>query len=69
VDNDAQRGKATSCAEALTPELPETDESSFVAELVRQAISKRAADSRYPLGWMDPQRIDRVLGEFTRQRK
>jgi hypothetical protein len=74
VDDDDERGRPSSCAEALTPEMAETDRSSlemsetddasFVTELVRQAISQRAGESRCPLGWLDQQRLDRVLRKY-----
>jgi hypothetical protein len=49
--------------------MTETDESSFVSELVRQAISQRAGESIYPLGWLDQQRLERVLDKFAPRRK
>jgi hypothetical protein len=69
VDNDKRRGTPSFHAEALTRETDESDESSFVAELVRQAISKRVGDSMHPLGWLDQQRLDRVLAKYARRRK
>lgn len=60
---------ASPYADALTLEMPETDESSFVSELVRQIISQRASESRYPLGWPDQRGLDRVLARFARRRK
>jgi hypothetical protein len=49
--------------------MPVPDESSFVSELVRQAIAQRASESKYPLGCLDQQRIERVLGRYSRRPK
>ena len=62
------KGLDTSRAEAPTPETSETDDSAFVSELVRQAIARRKRESKYPLGWPDPQKVDRVLRKFARRR-
>jgi hypothetical protein len=59
----------SSDAETLTLEMPETEESLFVSELVRQAISKRASASRYPLGWLDQEKLDTVVAKFARRQK
>jgi len=69
VDNDKERGRPSVHAETLTREMDETDESSFVTELVRQAISQRADESMRPLGCLDPQTLDRVLAKYARRRK
>ena len=45
-------------------EMAETDDGSFVTELVRQAIAQRAGESMSPLGWLDQQRLDRVLRKY-----
>src|SRR5450755_3314100 len=60
---------ATSYAEILTLEMPETEESLFVSALVRKAISKRASESRYPLGWLDQERLDKVVAKFAHRRQ
>ena len=51
---------ASSYAKTLAPGIPETEESVFVAALVRRAISKRASESKYPNRY--PPGIDRQHG-------
>jgi hypothetical protein len=59
----------SSDVETLTLEMPETEESLFVSVLVRQAISKRASTSRYPLDWLDQEKLDKVVTRFARRQK
>ena len=79
MDDDGERGTPSFCAEALTRQMTkvdgssleeaETDESSFVSELVRQVLSQGAGESMDPPGWLDHQSLDRVLAKFARRRK